>query len=310
MATMKAAQITAWGQTPKLVTLPVPPLPAADADEVQIKVLAAGIHRLVRLRTEGTHFSAKTLPHIPGSDGVGLTVPDGRLVYFSTFWDKGSFAQVVNVARRDVTAVDPKTDAVRLAGLLNPAMSSWMALRARVSGLKPGFSVLVVGATSFSGSVALGLVRQLGAGKVMGTARNEAAMAAMGYDEKIVLKEPVEQTDFSPAEDVDVILDYVYGPAVVHLFKSLKPTSPVQYVHIGSLSALTIELPGALLRSKDLTMRGAAPGSYTAKQIEEEMASVVAAVGKLESLTLKEVPLDDIETAWADLKSRIVVKMT
>jgi NADPH:quinone reductase-like Zn-dependent oxidoreductase len=277
MATMKAAQITAWGQTPKLVTLPVPPLPAADADEVQIKVLAAGIHRLVRLRTEGTHFSAKTLPHIPGSDGVGLTVPDGRLVYFSTFWDKGSFAQVVNVARRDVTA---------------------------------GFSVLVVGATSFSGSVALGLVRQLGAGKVMGTARNEAAMAAMGYDEKIVLKEPVEQTDFSPAEDVDVILDYVYGPAIVHLFKSLKPTSPVQYVHIGSLSALTIELPGALLRSKDLTMRGAAPGSYTAKQIEEEMASVVAAVGKLESLPLKEVPLDDIETAWADLKSRIVVKMT
>jgi hypothetical protein len=84
----------------------------------------------------------------------------------------------------------------------------------------------------------------------------------------------------------------------------------VQYVHIGSLSTLTIELPGALLRSKDLTMRGAAPGSYTAKQIEEEMASVVAAVGKLERLPLKEVPLDDIETAWADLKSRIVVKMT
>src|ERR1700677_299673 len=102
MATVKAAQVTYWGETPKLVTLTMPPLPAPDADEVQIKVLAAGIHRVVRSRAEGVHFSAKTLPHIPGSDGVGLTVPDGKLVYFSTFFDKGSFAQVVNVARRDV----------------------------------------------------------------------------------------------------------------------------------------------------------------------------------------------------------------
>jgi len=209
MATMKAAQVTSWGETPKLVTLTMPPLPASDADEVQIKVLAAGIHRVVRSRAEGVHFSAKTLPPIPGSDGVGLTVPDGKLVYFSTFFDKGSFAQVVNVARRDVEEVDAKTDPVRLAGLLNPAASSWMSLRTRVSGLSPGFSVLVVGATSFSGSIALGLVRQLGAGKVLGCARNEAAMASMGYDEHIVLMEPVELTDFSPAEDVDVILDYV-----------------------------------------------------------------------------------------------------
>jgi NADPH:quinone reductase-like Zn-dependent oxidoreductase len=310
MATMKAAQVTAWGQTPRLVTLPAPPLPAPDADEVQIKVLAAGIHRLVRSRAEGAHFSAKTLPHIPGSDGIGLTVPEGKLVYFSTFWDRGSFAQVVNVARRDVEVVDPAADPVRLAGLLNPAASSWMALRTRVSNLLKDFSVLIVGATSFSGSVALGLVRQLGAGKVMGCARNETAMRSMGYDETIVLKEDVEMTDFSKAEDVDVILDYVYGPAIVHLFKSLKPKSPVQYVHIGSLSALTIELPGALLRAKDLTLRGAAPGAYTAEALKAEMGGMVAAVAKVESLPFKVVQLDDIEAAWGDLKSRIVVKMT
>ncbi|KAF3915291.1 hypothetical protein AA313_de0201753 [Arthrobotrys entomopaga] len=306
---MKAAQITEWNTTPKYTELPPPPAPGPD--EEQIKVIAAGIHRLVRGRATGQHFSAKTLPHILGSDGVGTRTSDGQLVYFSTFWEKGSMAELVNVAKTDITPITtPNLDPVRVAGLVNPSMASWMALKARVFNPPAGFSCLVLGATSTSGAIALSLAKHLGAGTVMGCARNEQAMKDLGYDVAIPLKDKVEETDFSSAQDVDVILDFLYGPVVPHLFRSLKPTSPVQYVEIGGLVSGTMELPGDLLRAKDITVRGAAPGSYSGAAIAKEMPNLIAATGTLGSQKFKIVRLEDIEKEWDDMKSRIIVQVS
>ena len=46
---------------------------------------------------------------------------------------------------------------------MNPAMSSWVALRRRVQ-LTPGQSVLVLGATGNAGTMAVQVARRLGAG--------------------------------------------------------------------------------------------------------------------------------------------------
>lgn len=48
---IKVSQITQLGEIPKYIEIPEPPAP--DADSVQIKVLAAGIHRLLRIRMMG-----------------------------------------------------------------------------------------------------------------------------------------------------------------------------------------------------------------------------------------------------------------
>src|ERR1700753_2379935 len=157
---MKAALVTTWGETPKYVDIPTPPTPT-DSDTVQIKVIAAGIHRVVRSRAQGVHFSATKLPHIPGSDGVGRTVSDGKLVYFTTFWEAGSLCEIVNVSKQNVTPVPEHADPVLMAGLVNPSMSSWMALRLRTANLPPNFTVLIIGATSVAGGVALHLARTL-----------------------------------------------------------------------------------------------------------------------------------------------------
>jgi NADPH:quinone reductase-like Zn-dependent oxidoreductase len=311
MSTIKAAQIAAWGEGPKLVTIPKPALPTDDST-IQIKVLAAGIHRLVRSRASGIHFSANTLPHTLGSDGVGRAVPGGELVYFSTFWQTGSMAEYVNVPKGDVTffpEAAKNTDPVKVAGMVNPAMSSWMALQARVFNPPENFSVLIVGATTTSGGIALTLAKKLGAGKVYGAARNVAAVKAMGYDGAIELK--AEGTDWGVIDGhVDVILDYVYGDAIVQLFEALKPKRSIQYVQIGTLSTLTANIPGHLLRSKDLTLRGAAPGAYTGEQIAKELPDMIAAVATIDAKNFKIVDLKDIESAWTDEKSRIVVKIS
>jgi NADPH:quinone reductase-like Zn-dependent oxidoreductase len=307
---MKAAQVTSWGEIPKYVEIPAPPAPA-DSNTVQIKVLAAGIHRLVRSRAQGIHFSATKLPHIPGSDGVGRTVPDGKLVYFSTFWEAGSLCEIVNVPLQDVTPVPEGADPVLVAGLVNPSMSSWMALRLRTANLPPNFTVLIIGATSVAGGVALQLSRTLGAGKVIGCARNEKTMRTMGYDDIVVLREPAKDTDFSSiAADTDVILDYVYGPITEHLLSSLNPQRPTQYVQIGTLADPNISLPGGILRSKNITIRGAAPGAYNAEEAATENPGLMKAVAEIKDQRFKVVDLKDIEKEWPDEKTRMVVKIS
>lgn len=197
-------------------------------------------------------------------------------------------------------AVPEGADPTQVATLSNPAMSSWMALRAKTSNLPKDFTVLIMGATSASGSIAIELSRHLGAGKVIGVARNAEKLGALNLDKKIRLKEKVEETDFSTLGQVDVILDYIYGAATVHLLSSLKSRAPVQYVHIGGLSGPTMELPGSLLRSKDLTIRGCGPGSWTFTQLTKELPGMLVPVAKLAPRGVKVIKLAEVGQRWGE----------
>jgi NADPH:quinone reductase-like Zn-dependent oxidoreductase len=189
-------------------------------------------------------------------------------------------------------------DSVQASALLNPAMSSWMALRTRTTNLPSTFTALVMGATSASGSIAISLARSLGAGKVVGVARNLATLETLDLDEKIVLQDPVEKTDFSKLGNVDVVLDYLYGEPALHLLKQLKSGVPVQYVHIGGLAGLTLELPGAVLRSKDITIRGAGPGSWSMHHSTKEIPGLLEALKGMKKQSVRVVKLEDVEKVW------------
>ncbi|KAF2813640.1 GroES-like protein [Mytilinidion resinicola] len=297
---MHAAQVPAWGSPPVYVSIPEPP---STPDTVQIKVLAAGLHRLVRSRAAGTHYSSKTLPHTPGTDGIGTLLTTGQRVYFSTFATGGSFADIVSVPAHAVTPVPDAVDTVQAAAMVNPALSSWMALRARMGGeaLPAGFTVLIMGATSASGGIAIEVARALGAGRVIGVARNAAKLATLGLDEAIALRDPVTETDFGTLGDVDVVLDYIYGAPALHLFKSLKSARPVQYVHIGSLDALEVSLPGSVLRSKNLTIRGSGPGAWSFKEMGKELPELLKAMPAMEEQPVKVVPLSEVEKTWGEI---------
>lgn len=297
---MKQAQVTSWGEPPKLVELS--DLGAPPPGHLQLKVLAAGIHNLVRSRAAGRHYSAHSLPHIPGVDGVGQT-SDGRLFYFSTLTDTGgSMTEMINVPVEKTVAVPDGADPVQVAGLVNPVMASWMALSSRTVGLKPGFTAVVLGATGVSGAAAVNVARVFGAGKVVGAARSAAKMADLRVEAAIELASDTSQTDWTAALDVDVILDFLYGPATLALFRALKPTKPVQYVQVGTIVEPTIELPGDVLRSKDITIRGTGPGSWQGKELAAEAPNMVQAIatGRVKPGEFQEVKWQNIETAWGE----------
>ncbi|PPJ53001.1 hypothetical protein CBER1_11449 [Cercospora berteroae] len=291
---MRQAQIAEWGSIPRLID--VPDLPAPSPDEVRVKVEATGVHRVVRSRASGKHYSAEHLPHVPGIDGVGTT-EDGQRVYFITF-ATGTISDYINVSKSSIFPVPEDVCARQIAGALNPAMSSWMAFKGRTSNLSTDFTVLILGATSASGRVAISLARALGAKKVIGAARNTAALEKLDLDQIVTIACETEQTDFSNLDDVDVVLDYVYGPLAAHLFESLQTPKPVQYVHIGALSTTGISLPGHVLRSKDITIRGSGPGSWSMQSFMKTLPDLLAAMRHVQEQPIKVAKLEDIEQEW------------
>lgn len=296
---MKQAQVTSWGEPPQYVEVADPSAPPSG--QIQLRVLAAGVHQLVRSRAAGAHYSAHTLPHIPGVDGVGQS-SDGKLFYFNAMSPTGgSITEIINVPVERTAPIPDGADPVQVAGLVNPVMASWMGVSARTSGLQPGFTAVIMGATGVSGVAAVGVAHALGAGKVVGVARSAAKMAGSGLDATIELASDPTKTDWSAAMDVDVVLDFLYGPGTLSLLQALKPTKPVQYVQIGTIVERTIDLPGDLLRSKDITMRGTGPGSWQLKDFAKEAPDMIKAIvsGKVKPGKFQEVRMKDITTAWS-----------
>lgn len=297
MSTINQAQVLAWGSPPTYTTAPPPP--ATGPDEVRLTLKATALHRVVRSRAAGTHYSSTTLPHVPGIDGVGTT-EDGKTVYFASM-SVGAMSEVLNVPKRSVCEVPEGLDPVKAAALVNPAMSSWMGMKARTSAgtVREGFGVLILGVTSASGRLAVPLARTLGAGRVVGAARSEKGMEGLGLDGAVVLAEKAEETDWSAVGEVDVILDYIGGPAAASALAAIPTPRVVDYVHIGSLSgSLDVTVPGAVLRSKNIVIRGSGPGAWETREVLGEMPAMLEAIRGAGEQPMRVVELSEVEREW------------
>ncbi|KAI1189759.1 hypothetical protein F5B17DRAFT_166593 [Nemania serpens] len=298
---MHIAQVRDWSEGPQYVTVEDPPAPASG--QIQLRVLAAGLHQVVRSRASGQHYSNSTaaLPHNMGIDCVGRDVATGKLYYYAGLRPGfGSFAELITVDRAGAHALPESVDPVQFAASVNPAISSWLALRRRTVNLPENFTVLILGATSASGRLAALVAKALGAGKVIGVARNEAALAQVeGLDELIVQKDVIADTDFSKVE-CDVVLDYVFGDLALHVLSTMNIRRPLQYVSIGVLSRKEVAIPPALLRSRDITIRGSGPGSVPTRAILEEIKSLVPVMTSWKLSGAHSVPLKDVGAAWQD----------
>ncbi|KAI2465839.1 hypothetical protein F4781DRAFT_424514 [Annulohypoxylon bovei var. microspora] len=296
---MHIAQVQSWPEGPKYIT--ADDLPTPSKSQIQLRVLAAAAHQVVRSRASGHHYSARELPHTVGVDCVGKDDTTGQVYYLFTL-QGGTFAEHVNAEKSAVHPLPADIDPVSFAASVNPAMSSWMAITQRTSNLPKGFTAVIVGATSASGRLAVYSAKALGAGKVIGIGRNAASLELVdGIDDYVVLQDSVVDTDFSKVRDCDLILDYVYGAAAVHLLSSLsRSKKPVQYVQIGGLAQRTTEIPGNLLRSFDLTIRGAGAGSWGIPALQKELHTLIPTMASWKLLSARSIPLKDIEAAWKD----------
>ncbi|MFD6494274.1 zinc-binding alcohol dehydrogenase family protein [Streptomyces sp. NPDC059944] len=279
--------------------------------EVLVDVLAAGLHPRVRSAADGSHYTSDgVLPLVPGVDGVGRT-DRGELLYFvATDEAPGTMAERAVVDRRRAIALPDGTDPVAVAAAMNPAMSSWIALRRRVA-LRPGAGVLVLGATGNAGQLAVQIARHLGAGHVVAAGRDGERLdlvSRLGADETVsLLGEPKEVADrlAASAADVDVVVDYLWGPAAEQAMAALLTAraergKALAWIQIGSMAGSEITLPSFLLRAANLQIMGSGQGSVTTAGIVAELPSLAAEIASgtfaVDPLVL---PLSEVERAWS-----------
>jgi NADPH:quinone reductase-like Zn-dependent oxidoreductase len=298
---MKAAVVTAFDTPPAYADFPDPV--ASGEDEVVVDVLAAGLHPRVRSQADGSHYtSTGVLPLVPGVDAV-VRDPEGRIRYAvlddTTF---GTMAERTVIELGRSVVLPAGTDPVLVAAAMNPAMSSWVALRQRID-FGRGQRVLVLGATGNAGRLAIQVAKNLGAAQVIAAGRDQARLAeltALGADQTCTFEQ------LAAAADVDVVLDYVWGPPAAAAMAAMLTAREdrgrqLTWIEIGSVGGLEAPIPSAALRSARLQIVGSGVGSVPRRDFVKELPELAAAVAKgAFDVRARAVPLSQVTQAWAD----------
>jgi len=177
---MKAVLCKAYGPPESLVVEEVGP-PEVDKDGVRIEVHAAGVNFADTLIIQNKYQIKPPLPFSPGSEVAGVArevgedvgdVKPGDRVLAITGW--GGYAEQAVAHQSTVYPIPENMDMIQAASLPTVYGTSYYALKQR-GRLRPGETLLVLGATGGVGLTAVEI------GKLMGA----RVIAAGGSDEKL-----------------------------------------------------------------------------------------------------------------------------
>lgn len=315
---MKAAVVDRRDGVPEYRDVPEPDV---RDGEVALSVAAVAVENVDRAIVAGAHYTAAAfqaaLPAIPCFDGIGH-LPDGTMVGFGGLQPpRGALAERA-VVRAEHTVPIPDGIDPSIAAALSSAITA-MCLQT-AGGFTAGETVLVQGATGVAGRLAVRIARLLGAGRIVATGRDQAALAevaALGAD--AVIDTAVDDERLIRAfrenagEGYDVVIDYLWGRPTELLARALVPatfamSAPTRLVQIGESAGPDLRLTADALRTSGLEIYGAArnaatamPGAY--RQVVEWVRS-----GAL-TIPVTVMPLSRIAEAWTrtDLRGRRLV---
>jgi NADPH:quinone reductase-like Zn-dependent oxidoreductase len=309
---MKAAVMYQKGELPQYVDFPEPI--AQSDDEIVVSVKAVAIKHLDKSRASGKHYSSDapaSSGRVVGGDGVCL-LEDGTRVYGMAV--NGMLAEKAIIHKDRIVKIPDMLDDVTAAALPNAVIGAAMGLRFKAD-IQLGDVVLVNGATSFTGRVAVQIAKHYGAKKVIVTGRNQESLNelfGLGADEIVTVMQSDEQfiaqlRAIHTQTPIDVIIDYLWGHTAEMILGCIKGngsfTNRIRYVSVGSITGDIIQLSAANMRSADLQLTGSGLGAWSRKQVGLLLSEILpemfqlAAEGKLKVDTII-VKMEDIAELW------------
>jgi NADPH:quinone reductase-like Zn-dependent oxidoreductase len=291
------------------------PEPGIDSDsQLVMTVQASAIKHLDRSTASGTHYSAEgdlAKAKVIGGDGVGF-LEDGTKVF--ALGVTGMMAEKAVIEKSKMVVLPEGIDPAMAAALPNAVAGSAMALRYRAE-IKAGDTVLINGATGFTGRIAVQVARHYGAKKIIATGRSDQSLQyllELGVDEVISVRQDDENfiarlKEIHQGTPFDIVVDYIWGHTAELIFEALKGqgnfTHRTRYVSVGSMAGDKILLSAEILRSVDLHLTGSGMGSWTKEEMRVLLTEILpemlqlAADGKLK-VEVQTISIREIDKIW------------
>ncbi len=241
------------------------PVPQPAAEEVLIRVAAAGVNRPDCLQREGNYAPPPGTTNIPGLEVAGevKSVGDGVTEWnagdrMTALVAGGGYAEYVAAPSPQCLPVPDGLDMVEAAALPETFFTVWTNVFERAR-LKDGESLLVHGGSSGIGTAAIQIASRLGARVIVTAGSDEKCQAclhlgaerAVNYHDEDFVEAARE---FSSGHGVDVVLDMVGGDYIPRNIKALAADG--RLVNIAFLRGSTIELNFMTVMLKRLTLSG------------------------------------------------------
>lgn len=316
---MKAIVCKEFGAPEKLVYEEFP-LPPPGANEVRIKVTAAGVNFPDALIIQNKYQFKAVPPFVPGAEVAGTVLAVGARVKHLAVGDTvaalaqvGGYAEEINAPAEGAMKLPPGFDPVAAAGFGLAYGTTLHALKQRGQ-LKPGETLLVLGAAGGVGLAAVQIGKRMGA-RVIAAASSAEKLAVcreQGADELIdyskeSLKEAVKK--LTRGQGADVIYDPVGGELAQEGFSSIAWNG--RYLVIGFAAGTIPDVALNRLLLKGAAAVGVFWGAFVAREPAVNAANIAELLGWIADSSLKpyiskRYPLAQGATALRDMMDRKV----
>jgi NADPH2:quinone reductase len=268
---MKAILCTHFGTAAELELADIPPSQAGPGEAV-VRVEAAALNFFDTLIIAGKYQHKPPFPFSPAAEFAGVVesvaagvteVAPGDRVMGYMGW--GAAREAVAVAARQLVKVPSQLDFERAAGLTVTYGTTLYALRERAE-LKPGETLVVLGASGGTGLATIELGKMMGA-RVIACASSDEKLAfarSHGADETVNyasegLRDALRR--LGGDHGIDVVYDPVGGPYAEPAVRSLAWQG--RYLVVGFAAGEIPKLPLNLVLLRGCDIRGVSWGAWT-----------------------------------------------
>jgi NADPH2:quinone reductase len=294
------------------------PNPTPKANEILVKVAAAGVNRPDVLQRMGKYAVPPDASDLPGLEIAGEVAACGAAVKLWKPGDKvcalvhgGGYAEYCVTPEVQALPVPRGLSMVEAASLPETFFTVWSNVYDRAR-LAPGETLLVQGGSSGIGVTAIQIARAMG-NRVFATAGSDekcAACVELGAEKAINYRTQdfvAEVLAATGGKGVDVVLDMVGGDYVPREMKCLASDGRLAFIavlggwktelNITELMTKRLTLTGSTLRPRTVEFKGA-----IARSLREKVWPLVEA-GKIRPVIFKTFPLAQASAAHALMES-------
>ncbi len=315
---MKAIQIEALGG-PEVMQVIDTPIPEPGSKYVRVRVEAAGLNYSDIMIREGKYLSRTQLPQIMGREFAGVIDAIGESVHGFEVGQRvygtvgsGALAEYAICHAAGLLPLPDGLSSEMAVALIVQGVTALHCLDDH-GGLKQGETVLIHAAAGGVGTLAIQMAKQLGAGKIIGTASSdtkcstilELGAEAVNYSSANWVEEVLRLTD---GRGADLILESVGGDVFWRSYRDLLAFAG-RIVVVGIAGGEVNEIRTNEILRRNKTIIGYFLAEYFEKAPEKVLPAIMRVLDMVNSGTVKPVigatfPLEQAVDAFNYMQNR------